>query len=485
MRQLREEIWTKIDLLLHQKTVHESRKDYECYNCEKKFGKKSDLLRHQRTVHEGRKDDACNECGKIFGRKSTLLFHQRTVHESREDLTCDKCEKKCGRKSHLLFHQKTVHEGRKDFACDKCEKKFGKKSHLLDHQKIVHESRKDYACDKCEKKYGHKSSLVVHQKTAHKGREDNSYDKSCVKFGGELISSTHQKCKRNDSENDTSFPSARKNSKQDTRRLHRRGAHDCAYRERQTEREKEKNSTSRRDDFINALYVRDHFISFHFFQSSRRARRAKHKLLCNGHAPCCIFNFSTQEGDLNEMSVAVNSDLYNTATRKRKQKKVRSIADFHLYFALTISFERAPLLTTTSLVVVGVATLSSRKLKQLFSPGACKHSTRIPFSIQYIASNDRWRVVRLSVNTQVGNCCFYSSSLRMSMERLGGTRCAAISWSFARLSDQMNEVGSFSAMLFSRAGRLFGRWARQALAAATERLWRRRDDSVDECLRHM
>uniref|UniRef100_A0ABD2XSB6 Uncharacterized protein n=1 Tax=Trichogramma kaykai TaxID=54128 RepID=A0ABD2XSB6_9HYME len=48
--------------------------------------------------------------------------------------------------------------------------------------------------------------------------------------------------------------------------------------------------------------------------------RAKHKLLCNGHAPCCIFNFSTQEGDLNEMSVAVNSDLYNGYVEKEAKK---------------------------------------------------------------------------------------------------------------------------------------------------------------------
>ena len=45
------------------------------------------------------------------------------------------------------------------------------------------------------------------------------------------------------------------------------------------------------------------------------------------------------------------------------------------------------------------------------------------------------------------------------MDRRGGTRCAAICCNFARVSDQMKYVGSFSAMRSSRAGKLAGRWA--------------------------
>ncbi|CAB0035128.1 unnamed protein product [Trichogramma brassicae] len=42
---------------------------------------RSNLLKHQKTVHEGRKDYACDECEKKFGHKQTLLMHQKTVHE--------------------------------------------------------------------------------------------------------------------------------------------------------------------------------------------------------------------------------------------------------------------------------------------------------------------------------------------------------------------------------------------------------------------
>ncbi|CAB0028663.1 unnamed protein product [Trichogramma brassicae] len=133
---------------VHQKTVHEGRKDYLCDKCEQKFGEKSKLIRHQKTVHEGRKEFECNECEKKFGHKHHLLFHQKGVHKGQKDYACDKCEKKFGRKLDLLKHRRTVHEGRKDYACDKCEKKFGLKHHLLNHQKTIHEGRNDYASKK-------------------------------------------------------------------------------------------------------------------------------------------------------------------------------------------------------------------------------------------------------------------------------------------------------------------------------------------------
>ncbi|CAB0043926.1 unnamed protein product [Trichogramma brassicae] len=50
------------------------------------------------------------------------MKHQRTFHESRKNYGCDKCEKKFTKKSNLLSHQRIVHEGRKDFTCDKCQK---------------------------------------------------------------------------------------------------------------------------------------------------------------------------------------------------------------------------------------------------------------------------------------------------------------------------------------------------------------------------
>ncbi|CAB0029425.1 unnamed protein product [Trichogramma brassicae] len=164
-------------LVLHQKTVHDGRKDYACDKCEKKFGRKDHLHIHQKTVHEGRKDYACDKCEKKFNQNSHLLVHQKTVHEGRKDYPCDKCEKKFGQEWLVIRHQKIVHEARKDFACDKCEKKFGEKSHLLIHLKTVHEGRKDYACDTCEKKFTQKSSLLVHRKTLHDGRKDYVCDK--------------------------------------------------------------------------------------------------------------------------------------------------------------------------------------------------------------------------------------------------------------------------------------------------------------------
>ncbi|CAB0030544.1 unnamed protein product [Trichogramma brassicae] len=178
----------KHQLLTHQRTVSEGRKDLKVFkdylydDCGKKFGNESRWILHIKSVHENRKYYACNKCETKFGHKTHLLVHQRTVHEGQKDFACDKCDKKFGQPSTLTRHQKTVHEGRKDFVCEKCEKKFGLKFTLISHQRRVHEGQKDFLCDKCEKKFGHKSHLLTHLKIIHEGRKDFACDKYISKF---------------------------------------------------------------------------------------------------------------------------------------------------------------------------------------------------------------------------------------------------------------------------------------------------------------
>ncbi|CAB0035387.1 unnamed protein product [Trichogramma brassicae] len=140
------------------RSVHESRRDFACDSCEKKFGYKTVLLKHQRTVHEGRRDYSCDKCENKFGLISNLIRHQMTVHDGHKDYACDKCEKKFGKTADLIRHQNAVHDSRKIFAYDHCEKKFGYKHHLVEHQKTVQEGHKDFECDNCDRKFGQKSN---------------------------------------------------------------------------------------------------------------------------------------------------------------------------------------------------------------------------------------------------------------------------------------------------------------------------------------
>ncbi|CAB0037002.1 unnamed protein product [Trichogramma brassicae] len=178
--------------VLHQKTVHEGRKDFTCDKCDKKFGDKNQLKRHQTSVYEARRDYICDKCEKKFGNRGNLNKDQKTVHEGRKDYPCDKYEKKFVQKQNLLIHQKIVHEGRRDFVCDKREKKFGHKQHLLYHQRKVHEGRQDLTCDKCERKFGYKGHLLLHIKTVHENLKEYACDKCEKKFGRKADFIRHQ-----------------------------------------------------------------------------------------------------------------------------------------------------------------------------------------------------------------------------------------------------------------------------------------------------
>jgi KRAB domain-containing zinc finger protein len=114
-----------------------------------------------------RRDFQCPQCDKAFGRKETLTQHINTTHKKIKKYSCDLCVFSSYKKAHLEIHSKTVHLGIKDFKCDICDKAFGLKGILTKHINATHKKIKKYWCDLCDYSSYTKCQLDSHSNNKH------------------------------------------------------------------------------------------------------------------------------------------------------------------------------------------------------------------------------------------------------------------------------------------------------------------------------
>lgn len=123
--------------LRHIQTVHNRVKEFECDQCQTKFGLKADLRRHKLRIHESRAF-GCHACGKSFAEQGQLDLHVRSVHEEdSRPFECGKCRIRFGRKSSLTRHEQTVHEQTR-FECRVCKKSYSQRFDAIRHERKVH-----------------------------------------------------------------------------------------------------------------------------------------------------------------------------------------------------------------------------------------------------------------------------------------------------------------------------------------------------------
>ncbi|CAG9798803.1 unnamed protein product [Chironomus riparius] len=145
---------TFMSISKHYLTVHEKQRNFNCFLCDKKFGKKSGLDRHIITVHKKEKNYKCEECGKAYGEKAQLQKHQQ-LHLS---AFCSKC------KFHfddIKLHNKDKHSNFKHY-CDICYEMFEILQDLESHFKTEHSTMRSYFCDYCGNGFPKKFQIELH-----------------------------------------------------------------------------------------------------------------------------------------------------------------------------------------------------------------------------------------------------------------------------------------------------------------------------------
>ena len=74
---------------IHNRTLYDKDKKYDCKLCGHQVSKKNNLARHKKIVHEGVKFP-CGQCNCKTTDKGNLALHKRAVHEGVK-YTCELC----------------------------------------------------------------------------------------------------------------------------------------------------------------------------------------------------------------------------------------------------------------------------------------------------------------------------------------------------------------------------------------------------------
>ncbi|XP_070547132.1 zinc finger protein 37-like isoform X7 [Ptychodera flava] len=148
---------TKRSLRRHM-TLHNGKKEFKCYSCDKVFTNKPSLNGHRRSVHsEDLRSKLCEVCGKRFSSDFKLQKHM--VQHS-DKYQCKTCGKRFQQLEKLTAHTKR-HNGAFLFPCCYCQRKFQAKQQQIGHIR-THTGERPYRCPVCDKGFTLKKAMVKH-----------------------------------------------------------------------------------------------------------------------------------------------------------------------------------------------------------------------------------------------------------------------------------------------------------------------------------
>ncbi|XP_044203525.1 zinc finger protein 665-like isoform X1 [Thunnus albacares] len=145
----------------HMKQVHESKKQFSCTQCGKRFTYIQKLKEHE-AGHKGLKSYQCSQCDKGFQTSKGLENHMRD-HTGEKPFPCVICGKRFKQESTLRAHYVT-HSGERPHLCSICGKRYARTEELKVHLR-VHTGEKPYQCDKCGKSFYYRQGFNNHKKT--------------------------------------------------------------------------------------------------------------------------------------------------------------------------------------------------------------------------------------------------------------------------------------------------------------------------------
>ena len=161
--------------------------DWECYECDIKFGQKWTLKRHLKEIHNIEYES--DEEQENESDENTLSSEEDTeneyaddkgdqVHDDENGLKCKVCAKEFSVRRYLEAHIEVNHTKKEPFVCDKCEQNFTLKRHLKRHRETMHgvkrpdiidlkSRQKSNRCNICGSTFNRADNLTQHIKRTH------------------------------------------------------------------------------------------------------------------------------------------------------------------------------------------------------------------------------------------------------------------------------------------------------------------------------
>ncbi|XP_061381930.1 zinc finger protein 16-like [Danaus plexippus] len=154
-------------------SVNNSRHQFPCNQCDKRFLWRGNLLRHlQSHLAKAKGDLVCEPCNRTFSSIATYQQHMKISkkHATENDFKfmCSDCGKRFPTKSRLRDHINWEHLKNYVYTCDECQKVFKTSNSVYLHKQAVH--RKDvieHLCDHCGKPFPNGAKLRAHILGAH------------------------------------------------------------------------------------------------------------------------------------------------------------------------------------------------------------------------------------------------------------------------------------------------------------------------------
>lgn len=159
----------KYRILEHLRAAHmskESKPQYPCSSCERKFNTKTSRDSHFYRHHVEPKDYryGCLICGRRFFKKHLLDVHNRG-HTGEKRYTCSICEAKFSLPQHVRVHIANIHNPQV-VSCTFCGKSFTSQKYLQQHM-LIH-VQGGYVCPLCpNKKFSLTTTLRTHLRSSH------------------------------------------------------------------------------------------------------------------------------------------------------------------------------------------------------------------------------------------------------------------------------------------------------------------------------
>lgn len=134
---------------------------HKCKICKKSYIRLEDLQKHQLTHFK------CTECDNSFSKKQ-LLIHMKEVHNISNPYRCTECDRSFSRKRDLISHMNAIHNTSNTYGCAECDRSFSRKQDFISHMNAIHNNiLNTYGCTECDRSFSRKRDFISHMKTIH------------------------------------------------------------------------------------------------------------------------------------------------------------------------------------------------------------------------------------------------------------------------------------------------------------------------------